>query len=75
MQKLRLIRSNKLILNLLIITFFSIQASAQGKFEIGFALSTMQYEGEIGGRFPYIYNDLHNPTSRARMGGGINFGY
>ncbi len=75
MDKLASFRSNKLIFNLLIITFFSIQASAQGKFEIGFALSTMQYEGEIGGRFPYIYNDLHNPTSRARMGGGINFGY
>jgi hypothetical protein len=57
------------------ITFFSIQARAQGKFEVGFALSTMQYEGEIGGRFPYIYNDLHNPTSRARIGGGVNFGY
>ncbi len=75
MDKLASFRSNKLIFNLLIITFFSIQASAQGKFEIGFALSTMQYEGEIGGRFPYIYNDLHNPTSRARMGGGVNFGY
>lgn len=75
MQKLRLIRSNKLIFNLLILTLLSTPTVAQGKFEIGFALSTMQYEGEIGGRFPYIYNDLHNPTSRARMGGGINFGY
>ncbi len=75
MDKLVSFRSNKLIFNLLMIIFFSIQASAQGKFEIGFALSTMQYEGEIGGRFPYIYNDLHNPTSRARMGGGVNFGY
>ena len=66
---------NKLIFSLLILSFFSNHTYSQGKFEIGFALSTMQYEGEIGGRFPYIYNDLHNPTSRARLAGGINFGY
>lgn len=75
MQKIGLFSRNKLIFNLLTIAFFSTQTYGQGKFEVGFALSTMQYEGEIGGRFPYIYNDLHNPTSRARMGGGINFGY
>ena len=66
---------NRLIFSLLLLTFFALKPKAQGKFEIGFALSTMQYEGEIGGRFPYIYNDLHNPTSRARLAGGINFGY
>lgn len=66
---------NKLIFSLLIISFGSNYTSAQGRFEIGFALGTMQYEGEIGGRFPYIYNDLHNPTSKARVSGGINFGY
>jgi len=66
---------NKLIFSLLIICIASNYTFSQGKFEIGFALSTMQYEGEIGGRFPYIYNDLHNPTSRARVAGGINFGY
>ena len=66
---------NKLIINLLLILFVSASVMAQGRFEVGFALSTMQYEGEIGGRFPYIYNDLHNPTSRARIAGGINFGY
>ncbi|MFZ9588218.1 MAG: outer membrane beta-barrel protein, partial [Chitinophagaceae bacterium] len=75
MGKIASFNSNKLIFNLLMITFFSIQATAQSKFEVGIALSTMQYEGEIGGRFPYIFNDLHNPTSRARMGGGINLGY
>lgn len=66
---------NKLIFSLLIVFIGSNYTFSQGRFEIGFALSTMQYEGEIGGRFPYIYNDLHNPTSRARVAGGINFGY
>jgi hypothetical protein len=66
---------SKLIFNLLIVIFLSIQTYAQGKFEVGLSLSTMQYEGEIGGRFPYLYNDLHNPTSRARLAGSINFGY
>jgi len=75
MQKKGFSSPNKLIFNLLVIFCFSTSANAQGKFEVGFAVSTMQYEGEIGGRFPYIYNDLHNPTSRARIGGGVNFGY
>ncbi|MFM1756582.1 MAG: hypothetical protein RL642_1085 [Bacteroidota bacterium] len=66
---------NRLIISLLALLTVSNSALSQGKFEIGFALSTMQYEGEIGGRFPYIYNDLHNPTSRARLAGGVNFGY
>lgn len=68
-------QTNKLIFSLLILFIGSNHTFSQGKFEIGFALSTMQYEGEIGGRFPYIYNDLHNPTSRARLAGGINIGY
>lgn len=66
---------NRLIISLLTLLTVSNSALSQGKFEIGFALSTMQYEGEIGGRFPYIYNDLHNPTSKARLAGGVNFGY
>jgi hypothetical protein len=75
MQKQYINLPKKLIFSFLILLFTSNQIFAQGKFEIGFALSTMQYEGEIGGRFPYIYNDLNNPTSRARIAGGINFGY
>jgi hypothetical protein len=38
---------NKLIFSLLIISIGSNYTFSQGKFEIGFALSTMQYEGEI----------------------------
>lgn len=49
--------------------------NAQSRFELGASISTMQYEGEIGGRFPYIYNDLNNPTSRVRLGAGLNVGY
>lgn len=75
MQKNYIHSIKKLIFSLLILFFIANQTVAQGKFEIGFALSTMQYEGEIGGRFPFIYNDLNNPTSRARPAGGINFGY
>jgi len=75
MQKNYIYSIKKLIFSLLILFFITNQTVAQGKFEIGFALSTMQYEGEIGGRFPFIYNDLNNPTSRARPAGGINFGY
>jgi hypothetical protein len=75
MLKSRLPHPSKLIFNILVIVCLSIQAKAQSKFEVGLSLSTMQYEGEIGGRFPYIYNDLHNPTSRARLAGSINFGY
>lgn len=66
---------NRLIISLLVLISVSNFAHSQGKFEIGLTLSTMQYEGEIGGRFPYIYNDLHNPTSKARLAGGLNFGY
>jgi len=75
MQKNYIYSIKKLIFSLLILIFITNQTVAQGKFEIGFTLSTMQYEGEIGGRFPFIYNDLNNPTSRARVAGGINFGY
>lgn len=75
MQKNYIDSIKKLIFSLLILFFTTNHTVAQGKFEIGFALSTMQYEGEIGGRFPFIYNDLNNPTSRARPAGGINFGY
>ena len=75
MQKNYIYSIKKLIFSLLTLFFITNQTVAQGKFEIGFALSTMQYEGEIGGRFPFIYNDLNNPTSRARLAGGINFGY
>lgn len=75
MQKNYIHSIKKLIFSLLILIFITNQTVAQGKFEIGFTLSTMQYEGEIGGRFPFIYNDLNNPTSRARAAGGINFGY
>ncbi len=66
---------NKLIFSALFTILLSTNGKAQSQFEVGFSVSTMQYEGEIGGRFPYIYNDLHNPTSRARIGGGVNFGY
>ena len=75
MQKNYIYSIKKLIFSLLILIFITNQTVAQGKFEIGLSLSTMQYEGEIGGRFPFIYNDLNNPTSRARPAGGINFGY
>ncbi len=66
---------NKLIFSALITILLSTNGKAQSQFEVGFSVSTMQYEGEIGGRFPYIYNDLHNPTSRSRIGGGVNLGY
>ena len=75
MQKNYIFSIKKLIFSLLILIFITNQTVAQGKFEIGLSLSTMQYEGEIGCRFPFIYNDLNNPTSRARPAGGINFGY
>jgi hypothetical protein len=66
---------NALIFSTLIIFVVPKATHAQSRFELGASLSTMQYEGEIGGRFPYIYNDLNNPTSRVRLGAGINFGY
>jgi hypothetical protein len=66
---------NTLIFSILIILIAPNSTHAQSRFEFGASLSTMQYEGEIGGRFPYIYNDLNNPTSRVRLGAGINFGY
>jgi hypothetical protein len=75
MQRSSYLWLNKLIFNLLVLILCYTHTTAQSKFEVGFALNTMQYEGEIGGRFPFIYNDLHNPTSRPRIGGGINFGY
>lgn len=75
MQKLNIHFIKSLIFSFLILFFVVYQSFAQGKFEVGFSLSTMQYEGEIGGRYPYIYNDLNNPTSPARIGGGINLGY
>jgi hypothetical protein len=69
------INFNALIFSTLIIFVAPKATHAQSRFELGASLSTMQYEGEIGGRFPYIYNDLNNPTSRVRLGAGINFGY
>lgn len=75
MQKQNILFIKKLIFSILILFVVANHTFAQGKFELGFALGTMQYEGEIGGRFPYIYNDLNNPTSPARVTGGINFGY
>jgi hypothetical protein len=75
MQKKNIYFTKKLIFSFLALFFVANKTFAQGKFELGFTLSTMQYEGEIGGRFPYIYNDLNNPTSPAKMAGGINFGY
>ncbi len=66
---------NALIFSTLIIFVAPKAVNAQSRFEFGASISTMQYEGEVGGRFPYIYNDLNNPTSKVRLGAGINFGY
>jgi hypothetical protein len=35
----------------------------------------MQYEGDIGGRFPAGLNQLHNPTSTPAVGIGVELGY
>ena len=66
---------NTLVFSILTILIAPKATHAQSRFELGASISTMQYEGEIGGRFPYIYNDLNNPTSKVRLGAGLNFGY
>jgi hypothetical protein len=64
-----------LIYSFLLLSLPFSNATAQSRFELGITLGSMQYEGEIGGRFPFYYNDLHNPSSVPRLMGGINVGY
>ncbi|MFM7222531.1 MAG: hypothetical protein ACKO03_03780 [Bacteroidota bacterium] len=48
---------------------------SQERFETGFSLGSMQYEGEVGGRFYSQLGDLANRTSRPRMAFGGNIGF
>jgi hypothetical protein len=53
------------------------QSTAQERYEAGFSFGTMQYEGEVGGRFYSKLGDLTNKTSTPRMAmsGNVAFHY
>lgn len=56
-------------------TFFSI-SNSYAQFESGFFIGAMQYEGDIGGRFPFNrLSQLHNPTSKPALSLGMELGY
>jgi hypothetical protein len=55
---------------------FNTSNSAIAQLEGGFFLGVMQYEGDIGGRFPFgRLSQLNNPTSKPGIALGMDLGY
>jgi hypothetical protein len=59
---------------LLQILFFSAE-STLGQMQGAISIGAMQYEGDIGGRFPKGPRQLNNPTSKPAIAVGMELGY